>query len=61
MNGKTSAGAFIGLIIGLVFGYLLFNDADNVVLGTVIPTAALGIAAAFVGYFLMKYSTKQRT
>ena len=34
---KKAMGAVVGLVVGAVFGYLLFNDADNVLLGTVLP------------------------
>lgn len=56
---KKAIGATVGLVLGAIFGYLLFNDADNVFLGTVLPTVFLAIAAAFVGYFIVRFSNRR--
>lgn len=53
---KKAIGAVVGLVVGAMFGYLLFNDADNVLLGTVLPTLVFAVAAAFVGYFIARSS-----
>lgn len=53
---KKAFGAVVGLVVGAIFGYLLFNDADNVLLGTVFPTLLFAVAAALVGYFIARSS-----
>lgn len=56
---KKAIGAVAGLAAGAFFGYLIFNDADNVFLGTVLPTVLLAIAAAFVGYFIVRFGDRR--
>ncbi|WP_111766292.1 hypothetical protein [Nakamurella deserti] len=60
MIAKSSTGAVVGFVIGAVLGYLFFNDADDVLLGTVVPTAILAISTAVVGYLMVRYTARQK-
>ncbi len=61
MIAKSSTGAVIGFVIGAVLGYLFFNDSDNVLLGTVVPTAILALSCAVVGYLMVRYAVRQKS
>lgn len=61
MTSKESTGALIGFVIGAVAGYLFFNDSDNnVFIGTVLPALVIAIAAAFIGFFLVRQTARER-
>lgn len=58
---KKVVGAVVGLVVGALCGYLFFNDAGSLLLGTVLPTVFLAIAAAFVGYFIVRFSGSSKS